>query len=678
MNQEKFFYSALVRHRLEQLENYYSDPVVMGYSASDYHHAQPADGASMPPLPRGVPTKSHSQYSIMNNEHLYSKHSFFEPPSSEISYDPFRASKSPMLANKSDVKVTVHRSSSRSSRARGRPITPSQRQSSSLRVETLKRNKLRGSGLSSSTSKKSSVARKTTSSTRRSVSRISMSSSSAWPSSPPVAFRKNSYRRGVSFSRLRRQSTANVHTAEPGRSQPQSTPTVPEPPPVPLIVRPGDSVRNPKQKTQQHRAQARPGKPSDTPGHVIAKEARKVSTELDKLCEEAFFRSSIESSIDSSMVDAHSPQQFETPPSSVSKKGSGLSNREARNSGSLAKETIQNRPLPPLPTETPNTFIARELLQTRDRLAARCAEEGDTTGNFDEVLAHLDRLLKPAMEKHESKRSISAPQPRHGAGLPGHLREEPAEPETGDGTTRQEGLRAVTHPGNSRPDVPARRYTDNPATIRVVDPSSPSPVTVAPLNIRKRSGVSTASNRSMSSNEHTALGPPPATRKQSSLRGSRDVERAIAALPAPREDEVLQPSPALPAKEPGTIKKKKSFWFRSRADDKEEAAPAPAAIPAAWQSLDDRVTSRSSPGAAHIGRVQRDKRKVATANKPANFAGDTPEFREVGLEGRKNKFFNLFSRWLEKRNVQKVDFAGKLRAESSHSRSYILSIARTF
>ncbi|TKA60460.1 hypothetical protein B0A49_10479 [Cryomyces minteri] len=131
-NQEKYFYAALVKHRDEHLENYIASPGSVGYSASDYHHIKPAavSRKQHPSLDRAE--RSKSGFSIMNDEHLRSSNSFHEPPPSVSSYDPFRASRDPIVAMPGNyMNVTVYRG--KSSRKGKSVAGNSLRQPSSLR-----------------------------------------------------------------------------------------------------------------------------------------------------------------------------------------------------------------------------------------------------------------------------------------------------------------------------------------------------------------------------------------------------------------------------------------------------------------------------------------------------------------------------------------------------------------
>ncbi|KAF2810308.1 Pkinase-domain-containing protein, partial [Mytilinidion resinicola] len=577
-NHEKYFYTALVKHRDEQLEHYVPSPGGVGYSASDYHHNKLAREAALRRLPPKNHQRSQSQYSILNDEHLYSKHSFYEPPPSDASYDPFRASRDPIVHNKANyVNVTVLRGSSNGSRKPKPGTGMSERQRSSLRIQTLRNTRVRSSGLSSAVSSKggSPATHRANASKRRSMSRGSMTSS-LWPSSPPVivaARPSSTVKRGVSFTHLRRTSTVSVLNADV-QYTPEQRKFLSRPPEASTTLSASSSraTARPNQAPIAHTSRA-PTSPKiprlrirkpESPSKYIQSEARKVSTELEKVMEEAFNRSSISSSVRTSNTDRnHDPFGFDTPPTSFSNQSGGLFATPKDNS-------VKNRPLPPLPIETPNTFLQREIAQTRDRLAARLASEDvdDTTASFSEVLEHLDRLLQP---HNNAKRTSSAPpkSPEYLGYLP-IISESRAE--EGD-----EYKRSVTDPLKGRPAWQSRATTNYTSTIRVVNPDSPT--AVAPLNIRKKSGASTKS----SAPSHDANG-------EKAVRWSGPT-------PIPRATSPTPPRKVAGDDKDATIRSltKKRSWFRRVVSDKgaqdhdQQEHDTRLRIPEAWQGLDDRI-----------------------------------------------------------------------------------------
>ncbi|KAL1600076.1 serine/threonine-protein kinase gin4 [Nothophoma quercina] len=456
-NQEKYFYSALQKYQQDQLENYQpSAHHPIAHSNSDHHHnvRQTPTKEDIEQMPKQKHKRSRSGYSILNNEHMYSKHSFYESPASEASYDPFRASRQPIVLEKAaHPNVTIRRRNSNGSR-------------------------------------------------------------------------------NLPIPRLR--------------------------------------VRKP-----------------ESPSKYIQSEARKVSTELGKVMEEAFNRSSMSSSVRTSRTDAYQDatfSQYDTPPTSFSNRDSGGSTIATPNT----KAMLASRPLPPIPRETPNTFLHRKLLETREDIARRLNEDDDNTEHFTEVLEHLDRLIVPPAN---SKRVVSAParSPEHVAPLHAIPEEVKVDGGAGFELTYSPHYRAVTDP--VRPH--ARRAVTAQETIRLVEQS---PARIAPLNIRKRSGASLSSQYA---NDVPVAVPWPGPSAQNSVRSYQDVQKDLLAA------RVVTARPPVPEKQ-SLIKKKKSLWFRRNNEEKDQhdsdelqvktkRSTALLQIPEAWQGLDDRIKNDPSP-----------------------------------------------------------------------------------
>ncbi|KAI7521127.1 hypothetical protein KC331_g19901, partial [Hortaea werneckii] len=193
---------------------------------------------------------------------------------------------------------------------------------------------------------------------------------------------------------------------------------------------------------------------------------RKQSAELEKACDEAFFRSSVGSTATGGTSGTEKQSITETPPSSVSARGSGSLEHKAK-----------PRPLPEIPKDskdTPNTYLQRTLEETREKLAAyKSGGDGDSA-EFAEVMRVLNEISSQT-QPYQERRSFTAPETR----TPDHFGFLPVISEEGDQRTSKDGSanwqRAVTSP------LQHRERDDN--TIRVVPPSSPG--TVAPLNVRK-------------------------------------------------------------------------------------------------------------------------------------------------------------------------------------------------
>jgi serine/threonine-protein kinase HSL1 (negative regulator of Swe1 kinase) len=508
--------------------------------------------------------------------------------------------------------VTVHRGQSNASEAqKRRPTTALGQHStvSSLRVQALRNNSKRSSAMSRRSSDRSTPSHRSVSIKRRSMSRASLASSH-WPSSPPVVARLGGLgRRGVSFSHLRdrRSSVATASTIDSSAMAYTSDENTPINRPHTSIGSYGSSeygssyrsiTRQPSSAYRSSKSRVTPRtelprlrlRKPESPSKYIQTEARKVSTELGKVMEEAFNRSSIGSSVRTSGTEVrHNMPQYDTPPTSFSDtRDSGGSSIATPN----VKAALAQRPLPPVPNETPNTFLQRKLAETRAEIARRLDENGDNTDHFNEVLENLDRLMLPAPN---SKRTVSAPAkaPEH----PVPLHAIPEERQDSDDRSQQlysPNYRAVTDP--VRPKV--THAATEQQTIRIVDQS---PTRVAPLNIRKRSG---ASIRSKPANEaHSVPWPDPVS--NGALRPYQDVQNDVHGARASQQASALE-------KKDTVIKKKKSLWFRRNTEEKhceqedkesqvkKKASTALLQIPEAWHGLDDRLKTDVSHPIHHI------------------------------------------------------------------------------
>ncbi|SMY23257.1 unnamed protein product [Zymoseptoria tritici ST99CH_1A5] len=542
-NQEKLFYAALVKHKEEHLENYCGEADDIGYSASDYHHSRPPRVGEAPPMPPNKAERSQSQYSIMNDEHLRPSNSFVGPPPSVSSYDPYRASKDPLVSSPGDyVNITVHRNGTNSTRrlSKGRNL----RHPNSTRIETLKQVSRRASTNSSSSLQRSTRSRP--SMQRSSMSRHSLNSS-MMPSSPPViaTMRPSEvHRRNVSFGHLRRVSTASVLTAqESTRAHAPETPTLPIQPREHRLkafsrIRevPESSPTMPAEqplRSRKERAMAGlletprlKARNPNTPGHHMRSEIRKHSAELEKACEEAFqiresFGSTMTAKSHTSATDKQSP--YDTPPSSV-----------YATTPELPTKTT-SRPLPEPPKDTPNTYLTRTLEETRKKLAAYKGSGDENAAKFEEVMKMLDHIM-PGTGPSPDKRIMSAPEASKAAehhGLP-IISEEGS-----DQRSSREGVnwRNVTAP------VPKERRLDD-KTIRVVQPSPSG--TVAPLNIRKAGSSSPASDDTYNMRKPTS--------KASIETLGRKRTNDPAHLMAIDEESTLLATPTI-------MRKKRSGWF---------------------------------------------------------------------------------------------------------------------
>jgi hypothetical protein len=220
--------------------------------------------------------------------------------------------------------------------------------------------------------------------------------------------------------------------------------------------------------------------------HYWKDEARKVSTELGKICEEAFNRSSISSSTMSQSRPNDSP---------------------ATSAATRLSNQLKNRPLPQPPAESLGSYTLRELADIRRRLLDHCRNERSDPipAYVKDTITHLSRLIEADRPERIDKRSVSDPNPvssqcssRIGA-LPKH-------PNGIDLFHSREHailahdlqtLRAASDPAKCNNEV-----TFEDATIRLVSPDPLPPVqTIQPLNIRKNKVGLSASALCNGSNE---------------------------------------------------------------------------------------------------------------------------------------------------------------------------------
>ena len=457
----------------------------------------------------------------------------------EESYDPFRPSRTPIFDPRAEhAHVTVLRGASKTSR---RSRAPSN--AASVRHPALAR--LQRDDVFSIPSSPPSLPynsntqtgklRKDSSNSRYS-SRTSLASSYRQRSSSAGVRKSASYRRGVSFINLRKRSghnplppvaieqlpslpslDQNYVDEEPQResagartttdSSPRAAPTV---------------VRSRKKIAGTTFAQELAEKKARIASLYWKDDARKVSTELEKFCDEAFKdRYSAASSTPTAVTVTTDPHEvsYESPATSLSvREDSGTSSTVTHHTSAVkGKEgdAYRQRPLPAPPSsrELVGSYTQRELTKARDLLIQRAADTtaGFTPGYLDDVIAHLDRLMQPSTSKiHEqdsSRRVASAPDqksPDTFGYLPRINEERLVFGNDGDEFERliargHQGYRAVSEPMATR-IIPAdgkplsRTFNTNERTsIRVVDYEGHEPISpVRPLVIRKRSGASTS------------------------------------------------------------------------------------------------------------------------------------------------------------------------------------------
>jgi serine/threonine-protein kinase HSL1 (negative regulator of Swe1 kinase) len=645
INQEKLFYAALLKHREEHLENYIGDPDGMGYSASDYHHSRTPKVMYSPPMPLDRQQRSMSQYSILNDEHLRPSHSFVELPPSVHSYDPYRSSRDPMnVHHKDHVDIIVHRNGSSS--VRKASINRSLRHPNSLRVEMLKQ----GKGGSSSYSSLARSAHSRGSLRRSSMSKNSLSSA-AWPSSPPIIATmrpSDVHRRGVSFGHIRRSPTTSglasqdlTQVATPDtpqlpssvkvRTKTNNSLNVPTPSPTAHVQQ---MIRSRKDKTltlETPRIKVR--KPDDTPTQHMRSEVRKLSVELEKACQEAFFRDSVGSGLTAQTSISQKASPYDTPPSSISRKSATFDK---------ALPLPINRPLPDLPKDTPNTYLQRTIDEAREKLAAYKTGGDDNGAKFDEVMKILEKILPKT--KTPEKRLVSAPEARTPDHLGGYM---PIISEESDQRSSRDGLgnwRSVTDPTPLDRRVQKRKEKQlEDKTIRMVPVSSPA--AVAPLKVRK-SGSSADND----------IGTPTQRPHSRSSHGHVEKNRGpepLTTLEAIDEDPLSEM--------PAAVRKKKSGWFGlARKTPELDAVTSRSNTPSTALDFNERISKRSS---IVLNKLQNEK--PMPMEPPTSAVSSEFPIRKKRFGGGKNGF----SKWLGRKGIdsknEEGDTTGKLKPISS-------------
>ncbi|EXJ78734.1 CAMK/CAMKL/GIN4 protein kinase [Capronia coronata CBS 617.96] len=458
-NHEKLFYWGLIKFREDQLENYPGDP--LHYSASDYHHVtRPAPK----PKNRGTTGRGHarraSQFSIVSDDNN-KREGYYKNPATatskatQSSYDPYRASRTPITeSSQTPATVVVRRYATT---PEGRSVSSA---SSTRRNRAMACTQDEVPALPSFTSEElEKLIQKKRASYSTATSRSSLSSGRRYP-----RIRKSmSYKRQVSFP-YRRQEHAgvgktNVRPLMQGSglserpqtrstiapwSETQSTPSIPTPP---------QEYRPRKSSSEIDVKKPR------VASYYWKDDTRKVSAELGKICEEAFNRSSVSTVSD---VSPHAP--LDSSSTSVSQH-----NRRV-------PPSIRDRPLPATP-------VLQELIERRQKII-------DTWGDADatvlaDMLAAVDKRIDGELEKQRSYEKRAASDPTHNSMTGRYYR--PASPaDTMEDLKRnRDEIRAASDPVKFKTPRPQKENT-----IRLVTPDPMSPLArIEPLKVRKNKAM---------------------------------------------------------------------------------------------------------------------------------------------------------------------------------------------
>ncbi|RDW72629.1 serine/threonine-protein kinase [Aspergillus mulundensis] len=394
--QERLFYHALVKFRNEQLENYQGQP--LRYSVSDYHHISRGQARLSKHLRNRSQNRSQRRSRPPSVKETGKRRPLTREPKSSAtvdSYDPFRSPFNPVVRDKSPeyARVTIHRDVSQTSVKPGEvehdtsnPFLDDDQeiecqQSPPFTLVRKRKHKLN--------SVKSFQSKTSLAGPRRAPSSVS-------------APRSISYKRNVTFrhKRNRSQSSASARTKRTHHnrqaseaslisgldddpfSDPQSSPMLPA---QPTVVRgAGIAVKQSAQRKLQH---------SD---FFWRDDARKVSHELSKICEEAFNGSSMTTGCTDTTCAGP-----ETPATSVSIASPGISNHQVDGSSSTICLAARQS------ADSPKTHASRELEETRRRLIEHSTKDGskDVPEYLAPVIKHLDRLIEQEKARRPGKAS---------------------------------------------------------------------------------------------------------------------------------------------------------------------------------------------------------------------------------------------------------------------------------
>jgi serine/threonine-protein kinase HSL1 (negative regulator of Swe1 kinase) len=625
-NHEKLFYRALVKFREEQLENYPGSP--LEYSASDYHHVTKRPPKPVAKRSANLQVRNHnrrrSQFSIIS-EDSSKRDSYYKDPATSAStttkgsYDPYRSSRSPVVGNAADKPIVVVRQDSARSGARNA--------SHAGGLPHLALSRLYTDQLSSLPSQElEKILCPKRHSYTPGTSRSSLSSSR--PANSNAGIRKSaSYKRHVNFKHHRHSSSGTGGTrsklsahqklisfgadsAEPltitsqGMMESRSTPSIVTPSHIAQPRKPASELDMRK---------------SCVASHYWKDEARKVSTELGKICEEAFNRSSVSSSTMSQSRPAESPTTL------VSTQGETAAIR--------LSNQLRNRPLPQPPAESLGSYTLRELADIRRRLLNHCQNErSDTIPTYvKNTITHLDQLIHADRPGNTDKRSASDPNPVSSRGsfrataYPVHL--------DGAGFCRSRERTTLIH------DMQAPRVASDPmksnnkvtfedATIRLVSPDPLSPLQpIQPLNIRKnKSGLSASALRNGSSE----------TLPDVLKHGGHDSRfYGPGALDTIEEDPV---SPHKWAASGSLGGNRKWSWFKRSSDPEANAPPIPPAKNSPIKSDGNELEKSVSQGSSNLSKA-----------KSLTIDGDEVE---ATVEKKRKWFQKMFSRVRAKEQIK--------------------------
>ncbi|KAM5439554.1 serine/threonine-protein kinase gin4 [Microsporum ferrugineum] len=379
-NHEKVFYQILQKFRAAQLEA--SGELPLKHSSSDYHHAPAAHAKGIFTPPQSW---KGSRFSLAGGRSSVKNFPRREPSSLDTisTYDPYRSSQTPTPNPRVEyANITIHRRPTGLTNSIPSPSLNSVQQPSKNRVLT--------PGPPSSYSVMQGFeSQKTSLASFRSYS--SIESSRCRTTNP----KHIGYRRNVSFRHLHNSSSNHTparNRTSTSKSQYSLCPSRPIASETAKKLQ--EQTSDPIEQTSLLTAPLTAHKRRDSThrdGVALSKarlswreDTRKVSAELEKLCEEAFNQVSDSSSM---TKDSEGKEPSDTSSTSMSSISS--------NEGPEPKVEAVNDLLPNQPQESPRTYAALELAEARRRLIEHSAQAGANglPDYLKNVIAHLDRLI---------------------------------------------------------------------------------------------------------------------------------------------------------------------------------------------------------------------------------------------------------------------------------------------
>lgn len=637
----------------------------MEYSVSDYHHvpSKPVTRRSSTRVSLQGDRRRQSQYSILDEDMPRKSRSYRQASvaGTEESYDPFRTSRNQIAQRQADhARITVLRGSSNTSRTH-RPSGINVKRAS-LRKTSTKRDVAHGNTNDDVYSIPSSppIMHSAGPSQHQKLSDRRVSSVISKPSfvsnvsigrRAPVR-KSMSYKRGVSFVHThanKRSTSAQKPKPLPLtlneryiKDSPQYASSLPSllPKESPVSTLP-QVVRSNKTPTNLTEAEVIAAEEARAASRYWKDDARKVSNELEKFCDEAFNRSSVASTVPTAhTVVTDSPaQSYGSPSTSVPlREDSDVlikhPHRPAPPVRPIRPSDLQ-RPLPKPPVLAPEpeqigSYTQQELARTRDLLKQRAADPSNAMapGCLDDVIAHLERLMQPSTVRvTEQRRFVSTPNQNSPA--IGRSKD------TFDSLLEKGniGFRSASEPVRGYADSPRRRSCSDKEMLHLVPQPGEKPISpTKPLTIRKKSKSPTFSEGSI----HKQAEPSHFTRPHTRVPSD---ERRIAGLSQLSEDplesidedkENFDPLPRNPNPYSGPSRKRN--WFRRQQQASRTPESPGKGSPTPLKDL--------QPFQDYQRSASPEKKRTSDVPREEQQASDKKQQQSKG----KGKFFKIFSK----------------------------------